>query len=259
MVGLHRRVPQQFFDRIAYPVIPAFVVAGSRERVGGMLAAWWSQLSFKPLLMGVLIAPERFTYRLVSEAGKFSINLIDFKYVDSMPYIGDVSERFLVGKIGKAGLHVEWDGETGIPYIAESRAYILLDLVDRRPYGDHDLFVGRVLGAYADEAFRDGLWDLNVYRPLMYLGRSKRPAKVRRVYVTFDGVLRRELDFAGGGLERYSRRRYAVLNELRRVAKDFQDLEGDVFREKVLEVLKKYGLGEDDLEYYIEELRRGRG
>jgi len=253
---MHKELPQAYRDRLAYPVIPTFVVAGTKERVGGMLAAWWTQLSFNPFLMGVAVAPERYTYRLLIEAGKFSLNVVDFKYVDVMPYIGDVSERFLKGKIWKAGFTVEWDGESGIPYIREARGYMLLKLIDRRKYGDHDLFVGEVLKAYADETFVDGRWDLSKYKPLMYMGRTRRPAKVKRIYVTFKEAEVREIEFAGGLLKKYSGMRYGVLNELRELLKKVGSLESEAFRSGALEILGKYGLDEEDLKYYIDELSR---
>lgn len=253
---MHKEVPHDQMDRVAYPVIPAFVVAGTRERVGGMLAAWWTQLSFNPFLMGVAVAPERYTYRLLIEVGRFSINLVDFKYVDVMPYIGDVSERFLRGKIDKAGFTVGWDDESGIPYIREARGYMLLRLVDRREYGDHDLFVGEVLRGYADESFVDGRWDLSKYKPLMYMGRTRRPAAVRRIYVTFKEAEIREVEFAGGPLKRYSSMRYGVLNELRGLLKEVGSLDDEAFRSRAQKILGKYGLGGEDLKYYIEELSR---
>ncbi len=256
---MHREVSTQFADRIAYPVIPAFVVAGSRDRVGGMLAAWWTQLSFKPLLFGVAIAPERYTYRLIIEAGRFSINLIDFKYVGQMPYIGDVSERFLKGKISKAGFKVMWCDEYNIPYIEEANAYMLLKLVDRSRYGDHDLFIGEVLKIYADETFEDGMWNLSKYKPIMYLGRSKKPKLVKRVYVTFKGVDKVELEFAGGELKRYSILRYDILNELREVYRRYRDPTSSEFMSKATEILKRYNLDKEDLKYYIEELQRSLG
>ncbi len=254
---MHKELPPGYMDRIAYPVIPAFIVAGTKERVGGMLAAWWTQLSFNPFLMGVAVAPERYTYRLLIEAGKFSLNVVDFKYVDVMPYIGDVSERFLKNKISKAGFKVEWDEEFGIPYIGEARGYMLLKLIDRRKYGDHDLFVGEVLKAYADETFVDGRWDLSRYKPLMYMGRTKRPAKVKRIYVTFREAEIKEVEFAGGPLKKYSSMRYGVLNELRALLKKVGSLDNEVFRRGAIKILGKYGLDEEDLKYYIEELSRG--
>lgn len=255
---MHREVPYNQMDRIAYPAIPAFVVAGTRDRVGGMLAAWWTQLSFRPFLVGVSIAPERYTYRLLCEVDRFSINILDFKYVDALPYIGDISERFLRNKIVRAGFTIEWSDEYDTPYVGEARAYMFLRLIDRRPYGDHDLFVGEVLGAYADEAFEGGFWNLFKYRPVMYLGRTRRPGPVKRVYISFADVVRRDIEFAGGPLKKYYGMRYGVLNELRDLLRKYGDLDSEEFRRDMMTVLRKYGLDEEDMKYYIEELRRSR-
>ena len=253
---MHKVVPYNQMDRIAYPVIPAFIVAGTRDRVGGMLAAWWTQLSFKPFLIGVSIAPERYTYRLLCEVDRFSINILDFKYIDATPYIGDISERFMRNKITEAGFTIKWSEEYNTPYVGEARAYMFLRLLDRRPYGDHDLFVGEVLKAYADEAFEDGFWNLSKYRPIMYLGRTRRPAVVKRVYVSFKEAIKREVEFAAGPLRKYYELRYGVLNELRRLVRKYGDLDSPEFRDEVINIIRKYGLDDEDAKYYIEELRR---
>jgi len=37
------------------------------------------------LPLGVAIAPERFTYKLLSSSEVFGLNFLDFKYVEKMP------------------------------------------------------------------------------------------------------------------------------------------------------------------------------
>ena len=53
------------------------ITVRTKEKVNGMTAAWVSQVSFKPLLLMVSIAPERFTHDLIKESGYFGINTLD--------------------------------------------------------------------------------------------------------------------------------------------------------------------------------------
>ena len=47
------------------------------EKINGMTAAWVSQVSLKPLLVMVSIAPPRYTHTLIKESGIFAINVLD--------------------------------------------------------------------------------------------------------------------------------------------------------------------------------------
>ena len=46
------------------------------DKINGMTAAWVSQVSLKPLLVMVSIAPPRYTHTLIQESGVFAINVL---------------------------------------------------------------------------------------------------------------------------------------------------------------------------------------
>ncbi len=249
-----KRVELDVIDRLFYPVVPVVVTAEYNERVGGMFAAWWSQLSFKPLLVGVAIAPERYTYKLVKSSGIFALNFLDFSRVNSAPFIGDVSARFLPDKLERAGFKIKRGEVLGAPIIEDAAAAVEARLVKVVELGDHDWFVGEVVAAYAIEDF-DGVWRLDKYRPLFYLGRTRRPQTVRRIYATALGWKKVELDFAPGELSRYDKLRKEVLNKVLEIVDEASDREEAVRR--IIEVLKEYSLEADDaVLYYDEALRR---
>ncbi|MCE4626183.1 MAG: flavin reductase family protein [Desulfurococcales archaeon] len=252
-----RKVDLEVLERMLYPVVPVLVTAEYNGRVGGMLAAWWMQASFEPPLLAVAIAPERYTYKLVSKSRKFAFNLLDYRYVDRMPYLGDVSERFYKNKITRAGFHIIRGEALGVPIVAEASAAVELKLVDIVKAGDHDIFIGEAVAAYAVEDFENGMWRLQEYKPLLYLGRTRRPGPVYRVYLTPKGWERREIEFARGDLKEASKRRIKVMEEIVEIVRQASSKEEAV--EHVRRYLVESGLEEDDAELLVDEAVRRLG
>ncbi len=119
------------------------VTTKAGERVNGMTAAWVSQVSLKPLLVLVSIAPPRYSHNLIKESGVFAINVLSGDQIDLGKRFGYQSGR----KVDKfAGLDY-LTAATGAPILPQAFAYFDLRVVDTFPAGDHTLFVGEVLEA----------------------------------------------------------------------------------------------------------------
>ena len=113
------------------------------EKVNGMTAAWVSQVSVKPLLVMVSIAPPRYSHTLIKESGIFAINVLTTEQVELGKRFGFKSGR----KIDKfAGLDY-LIAATGAPILPQAYAYFDLKLVSTQAAGDHTLFVGEVMEA----------------------------------------------------------------------------------------------------------------
>ena len=111
--------------------------------VNGMTASWVSQVSLKPLLVMVSIAPSRYSHRLIQESGIFAVNVLDSTQADLGKRFGYKSGR-QVDKF--AGL--EWThAATGAPILPQAYAYLDLKLKDTCNAGDHTLFLGEVVAA----------------------------------------------------------------------------------------------------------------
>lgn len=137
-----------------------------------MIAAWATPLSFNPPLVGVSIAPSRYTHEVVKSSGEFTLNVMDRRYVRQVHFIGTVSGRGR-DKLSEAGLTLMDSRRVRSPHADEAMA-VLECVVEREvPAGDHTLFIARIVDAYA----RRGVFD-EVYRPdrakiLMHLGGSE--------------------------------------------------------------------------------------
>ncbi len=119
------------------------VTTRAGEKVNGMTAAWVSQVSIKPLLVMVSIAPPRYSHTLIKESGIFAINVLTTEQVELGKRFGFKSGR----QIDKfAGLDY-LIAATGAPILPQAYAYFDLKLVHTSAAGDHTLFVGEVVEA----------------------------------------------------------------------------------------------------------------
>ena len=129
------------FDALVHGVYVVTTRVG--EKINGMTAAWVSQVSLKPLLVMVSIAPPRYSHDLIKESGVLAVNVLTTEQVELGKRFGYKSGR----KVDKcAGL--EWlTAATGAPILPQAYAYLDLKLVSTYPAGDHTLFVGEVVAA----------------------------------------------------------------------------------------------------------------
>jgi 3-hydroxy-9,10-secoandrosta-1,3,5(10)-triene-9,17-dione monooxygenase reductase component len=77
------------------------------------------------------------TWRRMRRSGRVGINVLD----DS---VGDVRDRARPGADRLAGLDVRLDRH-GVPRLVDAVGFLLVDLVDERPVGDHTLVTCEVL------------------------------------------------------------------------------------------------------------------
>ena len=129
------------FDALVHGVYVVTTRVG--EKINGMTAAWVSQVSLKPLLVMVSIAPPRYSHDLIKTSGVLAVNVLTSEQVELGKRFGFKSGR----KVDKcAGL--EWiTAATGAPILPQAYAYLDMKLVSTFPAGDHTLFVGEVVEA----------------------------------------------------------------------------------------------------------------
>ncbi len=114
------------------------------EKINGMTAAWVSQVSFRPRLLAVAIAPERYTYKLLKESGVFCVNVLGEDQIDLARHFGFKSGSEVDKFAGVPYLNAL----KGSPVLKSAIAYFECTVVSTCETGDHVLFVGEV-GDYA--------------------------------------------------------------------------------------------------------------
>jgi len=155
--------------RLFYPQVPVVITSEFDGRVGGMPAIWCMPLSFNPPLVGVAIAPEHETYRIIMGARAFGINWLGFSHARQIGELGDTSAKNYNNKLSAAGFKTIKGKKTSQPLIQEASAALECRLSETHRTGTHELLVGEVVNAIANSCFVD-YWNLSRYNPILYVG-----------------------------------------------------------------------------------------
>ena len=167
------KAPKKFYFHYPFPV--TVVVSKYEDKVNMMSAVWHTQLSFEPPLYGVLISKKRFSHNLIEKSKQFTLNFLDYEFLETVAFVGSVSGRELdKAKVFDIPLS---DGRiVDVPILAESYAAYECELYDEKEYGDHTLFVGKIVGVHYNEDTYHGekfVPDAYKINPILYIGDEK--------------------------------------------------------------------------------------
>ncbi len=154
-----------------YPKLVVIVTAHHEGKENAMTAAWHSPVSFTPPLYGIFISPKRFTHELILGSHEFCLNFLTLEKADIAARIGGV-KGVETDKFSLLNLKKEKGIKVDAPVLEDSYVSLECRVKERRPYGDHDLFVGEVLVTHfiKDLFLPKGIVDLNKVRPALYVG-----------------------------------------------------------------------------------------
>jgi len=141
-----------------------------------MAAVSCMPISVNPPLVGISISPKNRTHGLVEASGCFALNWLDAQDISKVAYCGFVSGSGVRDKISASGFHIRQGTELSLPVISEAYATAECRVVDRFVLGDHDLFIGEVVVAYATDDF-DQYWLFREYSPILYIGLDDDPVR----------------------------------------------------------------------------------
>ncbi|MDQ3044449.1 MAG: flavin reductase family protein [Chloroflexota bacterium] len=160
-MAVKRQLNPKDVIRLVAPGPVTLVSASYRDHPNLMTAGWLLPLSLDPTLIGVAIHPTRLTHEFITKTEQFAINIPTADLMTAVHTCGVLSGRE-GDKFALAGLTPGEAHEIEAPLVAECVAHIECGVMDRRSWGDHDLFIGQVLNVLAlDEAF-EGVWDVEV-------------------------------------------------------------------------------------------------
>jgi len=165
-------VPISKAYRIVYPQLVALVSCMDPDsgRPNIITVAWVTPLSISPPMVGISIAPKRYSHELISKAKEFAVNIPPMEIIEKVVGCGRVSGR-REDKFSKFGLTPTPAKAIKTPIIEECVAHLECRLVDQVTVGDHTLFVGEVLAAYAHEGAFDGQFiDIEHVRQVYQVG-----------------------------------------------------------------------------------------
>ncbi len=146
-----------------------------------MAAAWLMPLGTDPMLIGVAIRPDRLTHEFVSRSEVFALNIPTIDLLNQVHRCGIESGRDR-DKFLSSGLTPADAVELDVPLVEECVAHIECGVVERISMTDHDLFVGQVLVASAnDELFTDR-WQVHEDSGLLHHIAGDQYAALGRAY-----------------------------------------------------------------------------
>jgi flavin reductase (DIM6/NTAB) family NADH-FMN oxidoreductase RutF len=120
-----------------------FILTARRGRAEtGMLASWVQQCGFNPPFIIVALQRDRDIVTWLSDGSPFTVNILEDSQTDMIVHFG---RGFALNEPAFEGLEVERP-DTGGPVLSESLAYLDCLVTSRWIAGDHDLFLGRVVG-----------------------------------------------------------------------------------------------------------------
>jgi flavin reductase (DIM6/NTAB) family NADH-FMN oxidoreductase RutF len=119
-----------------------------------MTAAWQTPISKDPPLVGVSIAPKRYTHELIEASGDFVLNVPTAAILEQTHGCGKISGRE-EDKFEKFELSAVPARKVASPLIGECIAHLECRLYERLTIGDHTLFVGEIVAASVEEELFD--------------------------------------------------------------------------------------------------------
>jgi flavin reductase (DIM6/NTAB) family NADH-FMN oxidoreductase RutF len=157
-------------SRLLHPKLTVLLTCANKEGKANIITlAWAMPVSINPPLLVVSISPKRYSYKLIRETKEFVVNIPTMKLVKETLFCGRRSggefDKFretkmtpLPAKIVKA------------PIIRECIAHLECKLYKQIPAGDHTLFIGEILAAYADEKTFTDKYNLQKTKLVFHVG-----------------------------------------------------------------------------------------
>ena len=136
------------------------VSAQDQENTDVMAAAWACALEFQPAKVTVVLDKSTKTRKIIENSGYFALQVPTLKQLNMVQAVGTISMHDQPDKLEQCGVELFQFDQSDIPVVRGCAAWLLCELIPE-PHNQqtHDLFIGKVITAYADErVFRDGHW-----------------------------------------------------------------------------------------------------
>lgn len=131
--------------------------------------AWAMPTSMNPPLVAISLAPTRHSHVLIEESGEFIINIPTMEILQAVYACGSLTGRSF-DKFKKTNLTPMPAKAVKAPAIRECIAHIECAVNSKCTTGDHTIFVGKILEAYADMGVFTESYDLKKTRMLYHAG-----------------------------------------------------------------------------------------
>jgi len=169
--------------RLVHPMHTVLVSCVGKDGKPNIITlAWAMPTSINPPLVAVSIAPRRYSHKLIEETGEFVVNIPTMDILDATFYCGLVSGKDH-DKFKGADLTPMPAKKVKPPIIGECVAHLECKLHSKFPTGDHTIFVGEIVEAYANkECFSEAGYDLEKARMIFHLSGNEFATLQPKIY-----------------------------------------------------------------------------
>ncbi|MBS7605391.1 MAG: flavin reductase family protein [Candidatus Bathyarchaeia archaeon] len=157
--------------RLMHPMRTVLVsCVGADNKPNIITLAWAMPVSMNPPLVALSIAPSRYSHKLIEETKEFVVNIPTIDMVNAVFFCGSTSGK-IRDKFKDVGLTPMPARKVKAPIIGECVAHLECRLYSQFPVGDHTLFVGEVLEAYANRgALAGDVYDIGKTKLVFHVG-----------------------------------------------------------------------------------------
>jgi len=159
--------------RLLHPKLTVLVSCSDTSGKANIITLAWSMpVSMNPPLIAVSIAPKRYSHGLIEETGEFIVNIPSIELLKETSYCGSVSGRD-VDKFKTTGLTPAPARKVRAPIIEECIAHLECKVYKKVQAGDHTIFIGEIVAAYANEGVFKRIFDIEKVRLIYHIGGDK--------------------------------------------------------------------------------------
>jgi flavin reductase (DIM6/NTAB) family NADH-FMN oxidoreductase RutF len=163
-------VKSAYAYRLLHPMHTVLVsCVGKSGKPNVTTLAWAMPISNNPPLVAISVSPQRHSHTLIEESQEFIINVPTLELLQSVYACGTFSGRSF-DKFKKAGLTPIPARKVKAPAIRECIAHIECEVDSQVTTGDHTVFVGKIVAAYANLGVFTERYSLEVARMLYHAG-----------------------------------------------------------------------------------------
>ena len=157
--------------RLLHPMHTVMVSCmGKASKPNVTTLAWAMPTSIDPPLLAISLSPKRHSHTLIEESQEFIVNIPTLEILQAVYACGSLTGRSF-DKFKKANLTPMPAKKVKAPAIRECIAHLECTVDSQFKTGDHTVFIGKILEAYADMGvFTESGYDLKKARMLYHVG-----------------------------------------------------------------------------------------
>ncbi len=156
--------------RLLHPMHTVLVSCVEKTGKANVLPlAWVMPTSRTPPLVAISVAPSRYSHTLIEETKEFVVNIPTVDLINEVFTCGGTSGKNL-DKFVVSGLTPLPARNVKAPIVKECIAHLECKLNSQFRTGDHTIFVGEVVEAYAKKGIFSDKYDIEKARMLFHLG-----------------------------------------------------------------------------------------